>query len=353
MKEESDMIENYEHYITRNIRAFYKRRLYSPIVYLLILLILWIIFPIGEMIAPTQLENAAQIESIYEAKKEYATVNFENLTFTGYTTKRFGATNGYWYYGEKDDVCFIVLLTPNTCEEGLPTIEALTANCRIVNHPKLYEQLLTALSADLEWTIEGLENQLPPVYYSEPDYNPMTNALMFLVYFGTLIYTLISLGRYTLFIYHPHFAPACQNLIVFGNPKKQLEEAEEELATLPQLATEDMFITEHYFIMTSPYGNAIVPIKEIQWIYKYSTLHKFLWYHFSISYTLHISANKHLYIQCPKNIKSDIDGIIDYLAEANHDILVGFTEENRLKVEARQGKPFHIEKWTALLNKRI
>ena len=68
---------------------------------------------------------------------------------------------------------------------------------------------------------------------------------------------------------------------------------------------------------------------------------------FSISYTLHISANKHLYIHCPKNTKSDIDGIIDYLAEANHDILVGFSEENRLKVQAIQGKPLHVERLLA------
>ena len=45
--------------------------------------------------------------------------------------------------------------------------------------------------------------------------------------------------------------------------------------------------------------------------------------------------------------KSDIDGIIDYLAEANHDILVGFSEENRLKVQAVQGKPLHIERLLA------
>ncbi len=347
------MTENFEHYITRNIRAFYKRRLSSPIIYLFILLVLWFIFPLGEILSPLPLKNASQIEGVYEAKKEYVTATFEDLTFTGYTTSRFGSTNGYWYYGEKDDVCFIVLLTPHTCEEGNPSIEKLTTTCRIVSHPKLYEQVLTALSTDLEWNLEGIQNQLPPVFYSEPDFNPMTNFFLILVYFGTLIYALISLARYSIFIHYPHLAPACQNLVVFGNPKKQLLEAEEELATLPQLATEDMFITEHYFIMTSPYGNAIVPIQEILWIYKYSTLHKFLWYHFSISYTLHISANKHMFIQCPKNIKSDIDGIIDYLAEANHDILVGFTEDNRLKVEAKQGKPFHIEKWTALLNKRI
>ena len=132
-----------------------------------------------------------------------------------------------------------------------------------------------------------------------------------------------------------------------------LEQAEEELATLPQLATEDMFITEHFFIETSVYGNAIIPIDQIIWIYKYSTLHKFFWYHFSISYTLHISANRHLYIQCPKNIKSDIDGIIDYLSEANHDILVGFNEKNRLKVQEIQGTPMHFEKFIAFLNKRV
>ena len=347
------MIDNYEHYITRNIRAFYKRRLPSPILYLALLLILWLIFPLGEMLSPMPLKNASHIEGVYEANKEYVTVTFENLTFTGYTTSRFGSLNGYWYYGEKDGVCYIVLLTPYTCVEGNPSIESLTTTCRIVAHPKLYSQLQSELSKDLEWTSEGMANQLPSVFYSEADYNPMTNFALFLVYFGTLLFSVLSLIRYGLFIAFPHLAPACQNLVVFGNPKKQLEEAEEELATLPQLATEDMFITEHYFIMTSPYGNAIVPIQEILWIYKYSTLHKFLWYHFSISYTLHITANKHMFIQCPKNIKSDIDGIIDYLSEANHDILVGFTEDNRLKVEAKQGKPFHIEKWAALLNKKV
>ena len=71
MKEESDMIDNFEHYITRNIRAFYKRRLFSPLVYLFILLVLWFVFPLGEMLSPVPLDDASQIESLYEAKKEY------------------------------------------------------------------------------------------------------------------------------------------------------------------------------------------------------------------------------------------------------------------------------------------
>lgn len=347
------MIDNFEHYITRNIRAFYKRRLFPPICYLLLLAVLWFLFPIGEMFAPTPLKQPAQLEEAYADDCEYVQATFTNLTFTGYTTTRFGSTNGYWYYGATEDSCYIVLLAPLTCQEGLPKIESLTVNCRISESKESYNSLKAALAKDLEWTATGIENQLPSVYFSEPDCNPFTNFLVFVVYFGSMIYTVISLIRYTLFIFNPVLAPACQNLIVFGDPKEQLEEAEEELATLPQLATEDMFITEHYFIVTSPYGNAIVPIQEILWIYKYSTLNKFLWYHFSISYTLHITANKHFYIQCPKNLKSNIDGIMDYLSEANHNILVGFTEANRTQVQQNQGKPFHVEKLSAFLNRKL
>ena len=44
---------------------------------------------------------------------------------------------------------------------------------------------------------------------------------------------------------------------------------------------------------------------------------------------------------------------MDYLAEANHNIMVGFNEENRLKAQANQGKPFHIEKLYAFLRKKV
>jgi len=347
------MMENYEHYITKNIRAFYKKRLGAPLMYLLLLAVLWFVFPLQDMLMPASLNQNRNIEDAYKDNQRYISVDFTDLTFTGYTSNRFGSTNGYFYYGVNDNGCFIVLLSPSTCEEGNPNIDKLTVTCRIMKSNRTYAVLLANLAEDLQWTPEGIQNQLSAYYYSEPDFNMATTVFLFALYFGSLLYAVILLALYIIYIFFPFLAPACQNLIVFGNPKEQLEEAEEELATLPQLATEDMFITEHYFIQTSPYGNAIVPIQEILWIYKYSTMHRFLWYHMSISYTLHITANKHLFIQCPKNMKSDIDGIIDYLAEANHDILVGFDEKNRLKVQALQGKPFRLEKLAAFLRKKL
>ena len=37
------MPDQFEHYITKNIKAFYKRRLLTPILYLIFLLVLWFV----------------------------------------------------------------------------------------------------------------------------------------------------------------------------------------------------------------------------------------------------------------------------------------------------------------------
>lgn len=347
------MPENYEHYITKNIQSHYKRRLIAPVLYLILLLTVWHIFSLSILLKPDKLDDAYTLEMAFKEDIEYVRTTLSDLKFTGYSQSVFGNTAGYYYYTVRNGECIIVLLSPSTSEQGLPLIEEATITGQISNGKKGFDTLLDNLAVDLNWTENGIRNKVSGYLLSEPDYNPITNFSLFFIIFVTGGYALICVICFIIFIRFPVFSPPCQSLALFGLPAKMLAQAEEELATLPQLATEDMFITEHFFIATSIYGNAIVPIDEIIWIYKYSTLNKFLWYHFSISYTLHISANRHLYIQCPKNIKSDLDGIIDYLAEANHNILIGFSEENRLKVKEIQGTPMQFEKFVKFLNRRI
>lgn len=347
------MLENYEHYISKNIKTFYKRKLFSPAVYLVILLTVWHIFSLTELLFPASMNAENTLESMYRDDVKYVNAQLTDLHFTGYTRTFLGNTTGYYYYTLHGDECFFVLLSPKSCEEGIPTISGITISAELSRGSTTYQTLLDNVAKDLNWTANGIRSKVSAFYLSEPDFNPIGNIFLFGFIFVTGIYALISLVLSLLYIRFPWMSPPCQDLGLFGNAKELLAQAEEELATLPQLATEDIFITEHFFIFTSNYGNAIVPIKEIIWIYKYSTMHKFFWYHFSITYTLHISASKYLYLQCPKNIKSDIDGIIDYLSEANHDILVGFSEENRLKAQEIQGAPLQIEKLMRFLKKKI
>ena len=116
------MIENYEHYITKNIRAFYKKRLVAPLIYLIILAVLWVVFPLHDLLLPKPFDPSTNLESAYQNNDRYLSATFTDLTFTGYTCSRFGSTSGYFYYGTYDNDCFIVLLSPATCEEGNPSI---------------------------------------------------------------------------------------------------------------------------------------------------------------------------------------------------------------------------------------
>lgn len=344
---------NYEHYISKHIKSVYKKRLLSPILYLIILLVLWMVLPLQNLLFPPKLTSVSDLSKYQRQKNSYIQASLDNLYFTGYTNTFLGQKTGYYYYTMLEDKCIVVLLSPTTCEEGLPVIDSAHIRGRVVFGNKAFRTLLESLAEDLNWTPKGITNKISPYMISEPAFKSIPSAVLLAVYFLTGAYALFRLVADTLYIFFPVLAPACRQLARFGKPSVLLTQAEEELATLPQLATEDMFITEHYFIGLANYGTAIVPIQEMIWIYKHSTLHKFLWYHFSISYTLHITANKHLYIQCPKNMKSDIDGIMDYLAEANHDILVGFNEKNRLKVQEMQNYSFHLEKLLAFLKRRV
>lgn len=347
------MLENYEHHITKSIRSLYKRRIFSPILYLILILFIWFYFGISSILFPLSISEADSLKSLYTRHERFVHTTLEELYFTGYTQTDFGHTSGYYYYTMHDDICLIVLLSPSTCEEGLPKISTVSTSVRILKSSPSYQTLLTNLSSDLDWTTDGIQSKTSSYYLSEPDFKPVTTHLLIVFLAVTGFYATFSILSFLLYLRFPYLAPCLRQLSHFGRPKELLALAEEELLTLPQLATEDMYITEHFFIETSNYGIAIVPISEIVWIYKHSTLHKFFWYHFSISYTLHITANHHVYFQCPKNIKSDIDGIIDYLSEANHNILVGFNEENRLLVQKIQGTPLQFEKFLALLKKRF
>ncbi len=347
-------MENLENLIQRSIKNYYKTKIIAPVIFLLFLVLISVLFPVKEMIFPkTYKGEEIVLADMYEDKELFARFTLHDLYFTGYTNKWLDATKGYYYYTMIGSDCVVVLLDPNTCEQGIPVINNITVKGRILNNSKAARTLLTNLANDLSWSEDGIVSSVSAYSINEPDAVGFFNRLFKILYIGSGGLAILLVIAYMIFILIPVISPPVLKLSSYGKAHELLAMAEEELVTLPQLATEDMFITEHFFIETSKYGVAIVPIDEIVWIYKYSTLHKFLWHHFSISYTLYITAGRRHYIKCPKNIKSDIDGIIDYLSEANHDILVGFSEENRLKVGALQNDFSIIKRLRGLLSKEV
>ena len=354
--------------ITKSIRKCYARRMRLPGVLLLVLILIWYVFPFSNIVFPMQVDAEDDFTSILNSNTRCVETTLNGLYFTGYTSTIFERPNGYYYYTVRDGCILIVLLSPATCNEGISNMESVTIKAKVCTPGQSYDRLLFNLSSDLSkmpsdisniapeynLTTEGFMSLMEVVYLDEVAVTGLSTRILICLYILCMIITLYAFLTNFMFALFPNIAPPVLTLARFGNRKKLLAKAEHELSTLPQLATEDMFITKSFFIEISNEGVAIVPIDEIIWVYKHSTLHKFLWYNFVISYTLHIHGNKHYYIRCPKNIKSDIDGIMDYLAEANHSILVGFNEENRIKAQKIQNKKaLHLNKLFEFMKRRI
>ena len=112
-------MEQYQHYITKNIKAFYRRRLFSPIVYLILLGLIWLIFPLSHMRHPASFTQTDSLEAYYTDGNPYVEASLNNLSFTGHTKELYGKTVGYYYYTQIGDNLAIVLLSPSACEYGL------------------------------------------------------------------------------------------------------------------------------------------------------------------------------------------------------------------------------------------
>lgn len=143
------MPENYEHYITKNIKAFYKRRLTAPILYLVLLVALWLLLSLWAPLFPDSLSASDTLESAYREDITYVRMTLSDLKFTGYTRNFFGSVTGYYYYTMRGDKCIIVLLSPGTSEQGLPIIDQANFNAKIAKGDDTFELLLGNLAADL------------------------------------------------------------------------------------------------------------------------------------------------------------------------------------------------------------
>ena len=138
-----------------------------------------------------------------EYVEQYVSTTLSDLKFTGYTQSLFGHTNGYYYYTMRAGECVIVLLAPDTSEEGLPSIEEVTIQGKISKGNENFDTLLSNLSTDLNWTENGIRNKVSSYYISEPGFNHVGNRILFAAIFITGIYVshcllCICFSRYSL-----------------------------------------------------------------------------------------------------------------------------------------------------------
>lgn len=302
--------------ITSSIRRLYQKRLLLPVIYLLFLAVVWFAAPISQLVFPHEVSSETPVHELGATRSRYILTTLTNLRFTGYTQKILGYTNGYYYYTFQDGQCIFVLLAPATCQKGKPDIARLKIRAHMIHHFEEYDTLTQLLAEDLDWTASGIKSLTPDYLLSEPGFHKLLSLVLLIFYFASGAYAIAGLILYAVYILFPLLAPPCRKLGLYGNAKELLAKAEQEVSCCMHADDRMMFFTEHFFIAMTDESIVIVPIQEIHEFYKRSTVHRFFSRHFSVSYTLHMTAAKQEPIQFSNVPESDISYIL-YAFHAN------------------------------------
>ena len=186
----TNVSEKYKDYIKSNIIKCYKRKIIAPLVYLAFILLLIFISPIYSILNPNVLDSTKSIKEQYN-RNGYITAELKNLYFTGYTKEWLTGTEGYYYYTNVNDDCVIVLLTPDTCEQGKPIIEDVTIKGKIYKNSKTETELLNRLAKDLSWDEEGITSTLSSYNINEPATTGFLTWALIILALGSGIVSLI------------------------------------------------------------------------------------------------------------------------------------------------------------------
>lgn len=308
-------------------------RIICPIILIVVLVALSIATPVKTMLNPREAQAGASLEQLYENNEAILKISLTDLNFTGYTNEFMGNVTGYYYYAKWGKKYVIVLVSPNSCQQGISHMDSYSARVKIEPEPKSFDKLFSLLATDLKWNASGISEHMEKSLLSEPSAHGFSVYASIFVYIAAFLYGVVNFLAYFVYMIYPLASPFCR---ILGNPKEakpRMEQAEEELSQRPQLASEDVFVTENFFIETSETEFCIVPLNEIVWIYRHAGLHFMFGKVRPVKEALYVITKSQRLFRCLALRQEDIDGVIDYLSEANKDILIGYTEENRLKAE--------------------
>ena len=314
--------------IYHKIRVISLRRLVGAIILLFITGGIFYNIPFFDIVWPAQIKDPAAIISLYQNDITYVEFTADTLYYTGYDYTENGKITGAYYYNIYDGTCIYFLLSDDQCKNRPEQLSNIPIKARLQSGGKLQTELIQQMSADLNWTAQGLSAVSSRILINAVDYLLLKHIVFFtitLVIFAVSL--MIALNMLSQLIF-PLLYPACFHLRRYGSVREQTAQAEQELHEVPLLKAGIFTITEHYLISFGKAQLSILPLDEIVWGYKHSNLHRFRLKKLRLTYTLRLTARKGLTLIENSQPKEDVDAVLDYIAEYNPEILIGYTKKN-------------------------
>lgn len=305
-------------------------RMIFPMIFLILLVIIAIRFPIFNCLFPTTVDTSKSPTELYNAKSIYVKSTTGKLYYTGYDYLKGSSIKGHYFYSLENGKCSIYLFSTNYFKDGVPaTIDNAPIVAMLIHSRSNLEQLLTLMAKDMNWTYDGLASCTDTIIVSQMNYAIIPSILIGIFIFFAFSFSLAHILILIFNMFKPQYA---YTFVVFGHHnarKKTILDASRELDSKVYFESENMYITTNYFIYISNFNIAIIPLSNMAWAYKYSRLHKYYLFG-EMNYSIKIiTKNKIKYIFRGKS-KEAADNLLAYLRERNENMLIGYTYENRM-----------------------
>lgn len=306
-------------------------RMIVPVVFLIFISLIFNYCHISSWLFPKHIDNVDMAWTAYEDNDIYITCTIDKMMYTGIEHDGKHGINGRYYYSLNNGKCRYYLIKTNE-ERAVPVIENYTFNARIVADDDLMKQLNEIMADQLDWTDDGLGEVTGSYIFSEVDYNRGLLRFFTGVMVVAVLMALINMAVILYNIFNPYDAVSFWR---FGHHKDRANEVKRANGEYNRdiiFMSQGMYVTENYFIYHDTYEFEIVPLDDIVWAYKHSSLHwKFGTRHF-ITYNMRIVTKyKKTYVFGNKT-KESCDALLDIISSSRPEILIGYSQENKVKM---------------------
>lgn len=312
--------------ISQNIRNVCKKKIFTPALLIVIMLLILIKCPFLNVFHPTNIDNIHKVKS----SDSYVNVTADTLYYSGYNLiKNSGKEYGY-YYALKNGQCVFAIIPIDKTTEGV--INDYKFKAKVISPNRTYEKMISAFSKDLNWNKNGLSEVTVKFVLSSADYYPLLYVVLLWIILVVLFVAIKKLIGAIMGLVNPDLYPVCTFL---GRhvQKELIDEAQEELDTENYIQINSMYITENYFIDLGRAKISVIPLNEIVWCYRLGTIPLNPKIH-DPEYSIHFTILSGSVIAVKHKTSDEALELVNAIRATDYNIIIGHSDAKRR--QARQ-----------------
>lgn len=327
--------------VLQHLRKNQLKKLIFPLILLLLCINISGKLSVLPRLFPEKIQDESEALKRKDAEDSYLTITPDTLYYTGYDVYRNAAAKGSYYYRLTENHCYFYLIETPDDASAEPVINGRSFRVKVVKKPKLQTDLVRFMAKDLNWTEEGLLAITSPYFFSSVEYISSPEIPVLLLLTLGFIVSMAGLLQGLFLILFPHLALAVSRLKKYDSERQPLLALEKELSEDPLVICGTLYLTKHYFIALEDIRTIVLPIASLVWIYRHTTLYRFLGHRFSPRYHLVLMTHDGKLYECPNHTKEETDQIIRGIRDISPDILIGYNAKNREKAYKKNKSARH------------